>query len=205
MYGAYERYATIDDVKNCKVPTPAALDDARQRWHRVWGPVLKPAAQAVGALVGACSVCVKVNLAVQGPDGEALNSADIGSYVLIYTMGNAPMDFKLSFPPRSKRRAERAEYEVHPLFTIRLSHGSLFIFSPLDDIFFCHEACFPDDAVGYRYALVFRWHSLQAQFFVHNNCMKLSAAQRAQQEQREREKRAKKKRARDDSLRGPFG
>ena len=144
-------------------------------------------------------------LAVRGPDGEAVNSADIGSYVLIYTMGDAPMDFKLSFPPPGKRRAGRAQYEVHPLFTIRLSHGSLFIFSPLDDIFFCHEACFPDGAVGYRYALVFRWHSLQAQFFVHNNCMKLSEAQRAQQEQREREKQAKKKRARDECLKGPFG
>ena len=62
IYGAYERYATIDDVKKCKVPTNSDLDHARQRRSRVWGPILKQAAQAVGALVSASSVCVKVDV-----------------------------------------------------------------------------------------------------------------------------------------------
>ena len=58
----YERFATIDDVKKCTIPTSAVLDHARQRRSHVWGPILKQAAQAAGALVPACSVSVMVNV-----------------------------------------------------------------------------------------------------------------------------------------------
>lgn len=80
--------------------------------------------------------------------GGDANSQVLGSYVLVFTY--AGMDFKLSFPPQIDPSANRKEYKVHPLFTVRLSHGTLFIFSPDDDVYFCHEAAFPKDADGYR-------------------------------------------------------
>ena len=91
------------------------------------------------------------------------NSQRIGSEVLLYTEGTAPMDFILSFP-----RADGLDDGIHSyvktsVFTVRLGRGTLMVFKDLDDQFFCHEAEFERrvleaaDAAGYRMCFVFRW------------------------------------------------
>ena len=74
--------------------------------------------------------------------GGDANSQVLGSFVLVWTDGDAPMDFKLSFPPPDARDTHRGNYLIHPLFTVSLSRGTLYVFSPLDDIFFCHSRLF---------------------------------------------------------------
>ena len=89
------------------------------------------------------------------------------------------------------------------MFTIRLSHGTLFIFSPEDDVYFCHEAAFPQDADGYRHAFVFRWLSSARQFYLNTSAMKLSDKLVAQKKAREAAAAAKKKREREATMAGP--
>ena len=135
--------------------------------------------------------------------GGDANSQVLGSFVLVWTDGNAPMDFKLSFPPPGSPDADRKQYVVHPLFTVSLARGTLFIFSPIDDVFFCHEAGFPKGAQGYRHAFVFRWLSSARQFYLDTHAMKLSNKLVAQKRAREAEAAAKKKRERDAIMAGP--
>ena len=132
--------------------------------------------------------------------GGDANSQVLGSYVLVFTYGDAGMDFKLSFPPQIDPSANRKEYKVHPLFTVRLSHGTLFIFSPEDDVYFCHEAAFPMDADGYRHAFVFRWLSSARQFYLNTSAMKLSDKLVEKKEAREAAAAAKKKREREATM-----
>ena len=93
------------------------------------------------------------------------NTQEANTSVLIWTAGNAPMELVLSFPRHASMAGDRATYIVKPEFTVRCSHGTLLIFTPLDDLFFCHEARFPKDvledmgAEGYRAAYVIRWLS----------------------------------------------
>ena len=86
--------------------------------------------------------------------------------VLIFTMGNAPMELSLSFYPPGRPDIPRAEYSIHPSLQIPLSNGTLFIFCHLDDLFYCHEAAFTNEMLldlqpcsrnRYRIALVYRW------------------------------------------------
>ena len=64
--------------------------------------------------------------------------------------------------------------------------GTLLVFHPSDDVFFCHEAYFLADGAGtHRLAFVFRWLSLQRPFYVENGKHKLS--QSLQEAQAERE------------------
>ena len=137
--------------------------------------------------------------------GGDANSQVLGSFVLVWTDGDAPMDFKLSFPPPDARDTHRGNYLIHPLFTVSLSRGTLYIFPPLDDIFFCHEAVFPAGAHGYRHAFVFRWLSSARQFYLDNHAMKLHARLQEQKEAREAAAREKKKRERTALFTGPFG
>ena len=60
------------------------------------------------------------------------------SNVLILSLGNAPMVLQLSFPGGSARDAvgEKSTYVVHPLFSVPCSFGTLFVFSPTDDLFY---------------------------------------------------------------------
>jgi hypothetical protein len=85
------------------------------------------------------------------------------SNVLIWSMGNAPMTMSLSFPPKDGDPGERSSYIVHPTFQFELAAGTLFVFAPLDDLFFCHETEFlrrvleAVGAAGHRFAFVYRW------------------------------------------------
>jgi hypothetical protein len=93
------------------------------------------------------------------------NSQLANSNVLILSLGNAPMVLQLSFPGASDGVGERSTYVVHPLFSYPCGFGTLFVFSPTDDLFYCHEASFEPTtlssfgATGYRLAFVMRWLS----------------------------------------------
>ena len=71
----------------------------------------------------------------------------------------------LSFPPELDEACigNTKSYTVHPTFTVPCAGGTLFIFTCLDDLFFCHEAHFEEQvlksagATGYRFVFVFRW------------------------------------------------
>ena len=82
----------------------------------------------------------------QGPEGSTHagqeNSQRIGSEVLLYTEGSAPMDFALSFPESGMEGIDIDKYICMPALTMRLGKGTLLIFKAADDAFFCHEAAF---------------------------------------------------------------
>jgi hypothetical protein len=97
------------------------------------------------------------------PRPESHNVQVADSNVLIWSMGNAPMTMSLSFPPKGGDPCERRSYIVHPIFQFELQAGTVFVFAPLDDLFFCHETEFlkrvmeAAGAAGHRFAFVYRW------------------------------------------------
>ena len=125
------------------------------------------------------------------------NSQTVGSNVLIWTEGDADMRFTLSFPDSKDSKVR--EYKIHPSYCVNLGAGTLLVFSPVDDVFFCHETAFLADALGtYRIAFVFRWLSAARKFYVSNNKHKVSAKLHEQEldlKRRKREKMAAEKRA----------
>ena len=91
-------------------------------------------------------------------------SQKAGTEVLVWTDGNTPMTLKLSFPDPKNPLGGKATYIVNAKFSVKCSEGTLFIFTPFDDFFFCHESAFDDvdldvetNAAGHRFAYVFRW------------------------------------------------
>ena len=108
--------------------------------------------------------------------GGDANSQVLGSNVLVYTEGDADMTFALSFAPPGRPGANSDEYHMHPTFCTRLGAGTLLVFSPTDDLFFCHEAWLEDGAGTHRLAFVFRWLSQPRDFFQSNDAMKLAPA-----------------------------
>jgi hypothetical protein len=88
-----------------------------------------------------------------------------GTNTLIFTMGDK-MEMPLSFPKDISDAGDRKMYVRHPDLTIPLMGGTLLIFHPLDDFFFCHEVRFPTactDGGRHRTAFVFRWLHQQRQ------------------------------------------
>ena len=105
------------------------------------------------------------------PMGGHENSQRVGSEVLIYSEGNAAMEFALSFPPVTELAADIKNYVIKEPFTVRLGKGTLLIYKDIDDQFFCHEAFFSDACLAdehtagcYRLAFVFRWLTSAKQF-----------------------------------------
>ena len=92
---------------------------------------------------------------------------DKGTDVLIFTLGNADMEMGLSFPEAKRDALDRDSYTQPAGLRIPLTPGTLLVYSPLDDLFFCHEVSFPKKATipeqttsppaAYRVAFVFRW------------------------------------------------
>ena len=120
--------------------------------------------------------------------GGDANSQVTGSNVLIYTEGDADMTFALSFP--TERESSTKDYVIHPSYCVSLGAGTLLIFSPVDDVFFCHEAFFLQDSSGtHRLAFVFRWLTAPRVFYVRNRKHKLSQRLRDQAGEREDRKR----------------
>jgi hypothetical protein len=70
------------------------------------------------------------------------NSQRANTNVLIWTLGNAEMVLQLSFPAAGLEAHDRSKYTTDPIFSARCGEGTLFVFSPTDDLFFCHEVSF---------------------------------------------------------------
>jgi hypothetical protein len=84
-----------------------------------------------------------------------------GTDVLIFSMGNTKMNMGLSFPETKAEARDRTRYRQPSHLRIPLIPGTLLVYSPLDDLFFCHEVAFqanpPSPPSAYRVAFVFRW------------------------------------------------
>jgi hypothetical protein len=80
-----------------------------------------------------------------------------GSHVLIWSVGDAPMTLHLSFPTSIAAAGNVKEYVKHPKLSFQLCGGTLFVFAPLDDLFYCHECRFSATTPGHRFAFVYRW------------------------------------------------
>jgi len=113
------------------------------------------------------------------PMGREANSQSPNTCVLIWTEGDADMTFSLSFPPTTawgstNFEACRNKYVTHPVFSTRLGAGTLLVFTPEDDLFFCHEAYFSNEGQSqdHRMAFVFRWLSAERTFRVDTGKMK---------------------------------
>jgi len=141
------------------------------------------------------------------------NSQLANSNVLILTLGNAPMVLQLSFPGWSHAARERSTYVVHPLFSVPCGFGTLFIFSPTDDLFYCHEAFFEPatlsrcGATGYRLAFVMRWlcPATCATHVFYASGVRKGQMKPSEAEVREEEERVKKNRHARRSKRGLQG
>jgi len=94
----------------------------------------------------------------------------------VWTEGDLDMDIYLSFPSSLERSAvqNRKSYRIHPRFTIKCTHGTLFVFSHVDDLHFCHEARCSNTVVAgessHRFAFVFRWLELRRLFHADPCC-----------------------------------
>ena len=126
------------------------------------------------------------------------------SDVLVFSLGDESMDVWLSWPSALTKDAVLARecYISHPKFRIPCGPGTLFIFSHLDDLHFCHEANFPPQVQdrpggGYRMAFVFRWLTAERLFHVqheHQFGRKLTAVEIQADLARAAEKRRSRKR-----------
>lgn len=83
-----------------------------------------------------------------------------------------------------------------------MGDGTLFIFSPLDDLHFCHEAAFDQEvlraagASGHRFAFVYRWLASKREFYTDPGkrwAMKLTDKLQAHKENMAREKARKRR------------
>lgn len=117
----------------------------------------------------------------------------------MWTEGDFDMNVFLSFPASLQKTdvQNRKSYLIHPRFTVKCTHGTLFVFSHLDDLHFCHEARCSDSernsTSSHRFAFVFRWLSLRRLFHVdpkYKHGQYLVETQR----QFEKEKKAKQRR-----------
>ena len=93
-----------------------------------------------------------------------------GSDVMIFSVGRAKAHFRFHFPSgtdESKNALfkKTSQLDVHPNFTVELSHGTLFIFKSVDDLLFQHDVVLCDDnpCTADRFAFCFRWMSIDRQ------------------------------------------
>lgn len=94
-----------------------------------------------------------------------------------------------------------------------MGSGTLFIFSPLDDLHFCHEAEFDQEvlraagAAGHRFALVYRWLTSEREFYAAPQKrwgMKLTESLQAKKAELQRSKSRKRKADLDRACRIPL-
>lgn len=123
----------------------------------------------------------------------------------VWTEGDLDMDVFLSFPSTLETSdvADRDSYRIHPRFTVKCAHGTLFVFSYFDDLHFCHEArCSPTVVTGessHRFAFVFRWLALPRYFYADP---RFKHGMYLTEELRQREKKKKAENARKKRQRG---
>jgi len=98
----------------------------------------------------------------ENPFAQNQYAQNKGTDVLIFTMGNTEMEMGLSFPETKAGALDRTRYRQPSQLRIPLIPSTLLVYSPLDDLFFCHEVAFPPNRPSsspsaYRVAFVFRW------------------------------------------------
>ena len=103
----------------------------------------------------------------ENPFAQNQYAQNKGTDVIIFTTGNTEMEMGLSFPETKARALDSAAYRQPPQLRIPLRPGELLVYSPLDDLFFCHEVSFPlgraSSPSAYRVAFVFRWLNKSAE------------------------------------------
>lgn len=101
--------------------------------------------------------------------------------------------------------ANTKSYLVHPRLKFACGGGTLFVFSHLDDLHFCHEARVVQigsqspAGSGCRFAFVFRWLTMEKMFYAapeKRNAVKLSPEDKAAGLKRARDQMQLKKRQR---------
>ena len=198
----------LEVMRHCFMPQPEGLHEGDVREPRV--DVEKLVADAKRKIAsGECAGT---------PQSGSANSQLIGSDVLVYSMGNVDMDFRLCFPPKGDRlEASLREYDITPSYTFPLGPGTVFVFRGLDDFLFAHETSmdyqidwYPkvnpsrNPQHFYRIAFVYRWLELQRDFFAETDCMKVPREMRDRQKEKEAAERRGKAKRKSDELRGPF-
>jgi hypothetical protein len=103
------------------------------------------------------------------------NSQMVGSSVMVYTHGTAPMVFTLAFRPAgAPLNMDRDLYTVHPRFQMELGNGTLSILDPVDDLLVTHGAKFDGDfdvhavdgdPMWWRVGWAFRWLQAKHDFY----------------------------------------
>ena len=181
---AYPHYYTRSPLDATCEPMPAAIQELSRWCHGLAQPFLAPG--SCGGAPNSVELCLyytafksqmgrhrdnfvssDLTTYLASRDSSILNSGQNtqvpNSNVLIWSMGNAPMVLQLSYPAYGRGAGDRRTYTCHPEFSVPCGDGTLFIFSPLDDLFYAHQACFSDATLvalgdsGYRAAFVMRW------------------------------------------------
>ena len=132
----------------------------------------------------------------------------VGSDVLVFTLGNAPMDFVLAFHNKNNPAGAPKSYRIVPEFTFPLANGTLFIFKAVDDLIFLHgaelRAQHKGDVHACRVALVFRWLRSERDFLVATNTMKPCPEVQERKATHDENRKRQRVNERKAALRGPF-
>jgi len=232
----YPHYYTRSPLDAEVQVMPAAVKQLTAFAVQLAGPVLTPVSRS--AEPNSCELCmyftafhssmgrhrdnfVSKDLVeyVRDKDASILtrqrNSQRANTNVLIWTLGNAEMVMQLSFPVAGLEAHDRSKYTTDPIFSARCGEGTLFAFSPTDDLFFCHEVSFEQatldalGAAGYRCAFVIRWLSgdvAQSRWFHLSgpNQGKLKPSIKEQREDVDRRRKVRKQRE-EHRRRNPWG
>ena len=95
-----------------------------------------------------------------GKHGGLANSQRPGSNVLVYSMGNRPMEMAFHYPtPHEHITQSRESYITCPSFTMEYGNGYISVLDDVDDVMMLHEVYFVgenNDAGAVRIAWVMR-------------------------------------------------
>jgi len=118
----------------------------------------------------------------------------VGTNVVVFTTGTAPMTFTLAFPPHSNVLVDRDLYDVSPAYQMTMGLYTVSILDPVDDLILTHSADFELSHVdgtpaAVRVGWTFRWLQGEEDFYDDTAGLVLSA---------ERESKLKDKPTSDD-------
>ena len=135
------------------------------------------------------------------PMGGEENSQLLQSDVIIYSMGNEEMIFKMSFPPRGhEHTATLKEHVTSDMFTLKLKAGSLLVYKFPDDLHYAHECHFEEcmrhemGIGGWRAAWVMRYLTVARQFDPSTHKLVTTEQHSVRDEERMKARLSKKKR-----------
>ena len=123
--------------------------------------------------------------------GGAMNSQKVGTNVLVFSTGTAPMTFTLAMPPRGDVLADRKEYVVKPSFQMCCGAFTLSVLDPVDDEILTHGARYDGEfevaridgsPAWWRLGWTYRWLQAEEDFYDDTGGLRLSAARVAKLE-----------------------